>query len=29
LLDKAPPVDEPEPEKIARPRINAVHSVTA
>jgi choline dehydrogenase-like flavoprotein len=29
LLDKPAPVDEPEPEKIARPRINSVHAVTA
>lgn len=29
LLDKPAPHDEPEPEKIARPRINSVHAVTA
>ncbi|MFL5896433.1 MAG: GMC family oxidoreductase N-terminal domain-containing protein [Thermoleophilaceae bacterium] len=29
LLDKPAPVDEPEPEKIARPRIRKVHAVTA
>jgi choline dehydrogenase-like flavoprotein len=29
MLGKSAPVDEPEPEKIARPRINAVHAVTA
>lgn len=29
LLDKAPPLDEPEPEKIARPRLSRVHEVTA
>ena len=29
LLGKSPPVDEPEPEKIARPRITKVHGVTA
>jgi hypothetical protein len=29
LLDKPAPVDEPEPEKIARPRIRQVHHVTA
>jgi choline dehydrogenase-like flavoprotein len=29
LLGKAAPADEPEPEKIARPRIQTVHEVTA
>jgi GMC oxidoreductase len=29
LLGKPAPVDEPEPEKIARPRITKVHAVTA
>jgi choline dehydrogenase-like flavoprotein len=29
LLGKAAPVDEPQPEKIARPRIERVHGVTA
>jgi choline dehydrogenase-like flavoprotein len=29
LLGKAAPVDEPQPEKIARPRIRTVHAVTA
>jgi len=29
LLDKPAPLDEPEPEKIARPRIRAVHEMTA
>jgi choline dehydrogenase-like flavoprotein len=29
LLDKPAPVDEPEPEKIARPRITQIHQVTA
>src|SRR4051812_6371797 len=29
LLDKAPPLDEPEPEKIAQPRISRLHEVTA
>jgi choline dehydrogenase-like flavoprotein len=29
LLDKPAPHDEPEPEKIARPRIRRVHAVTA
>jgi choline dehydrogenase-like flavoprotein len=29
LLGKQAPVDEPEPEKIARPRIERVHGVTA
>lgn len=29
LLGKQPPVDEPEPEKIARPRITRPHQVTA
>src|SRR5436190_22845214 len=29
LLDKPAPLDEPEPEKIARPRISKVHAVSA
>jgi hypothetical protein len=29
LLDKPAPVDEPEPEKIARPRIRRIHQITA
>ncbi len=29
LLGTAPPEDEPEPEKIARPRITRLHEVTA
>jgi choline dehydrogenase-like flavoprotein len=29
LLDRPAPVDEPEPEKIARPRIRRVHEITA
>jgi choline dehydrogenase-like flavoprotein len=29
LLGKPAPTDEPEPEKIARPRIERVHHVTA
>jgi hypothetical protein len=29
LLGKAAPADEPEPEKIARPRIERVHEITA
>ena len=29
LLGKPAPVDEPEPEKIARPRITKVHAVSA
>ena len=29
LLDKPAPADEPEPEKIARPRVRRIHEVTA
>jgi hypothetical protein len=29
LLGKPAPVEEPEPEKIARPRITRIHQVTA
>jgi choline dehydrogenase-like flavoprotein len=29
LLGKAPPVEEPEPESLARPRITRVHAITA
>ncbi|MEA2495859.1 MAG: hypothetical protein QOJ29_3770, partial [Thermoleophilaceae bacterium] len=29
LLDKPAPVDEPEPEKIAQPRITRLHDITA